>query len=148
MSRRRGGRPSGRCVSRRVTQGMRWSAELAHRDQDFDEAEEWYRYAARVDPRNPAVLSRVARGLLSYGLGAEAEVLARRGLAISETAELWGALGLRFALNGDEARAIDAYRRALALDPAHAEARGYLEPRGFVADQAGAPGGPAVQPGV
>lgn len=105
-------------------------AALAQRDQDFDEVVRLSRYAARVDPRSPTALAGSARLLLSYGRGDEAERLVMRGLDIQPTAELWAVLGLRRALEGREAAAIEAYRKALALDPSHPEAKAFLEARG------------------
>jgi len=40
-----------------------------------------------------------------------------------QSADAWNALGMSFAAAGEEARAQDAYRRALALDPHHYAAR-------------------------
>ena len=105
-------------------------ASLAQRDQDFDAVVRWSRHAARVDPRNPAVLARVGRNLLRFGHGDEAERLVRSGLRIQESAELWAVLGQRHTLDSQERRAIAAYRRALELDPAHEEAKKFLEARG------------------
>lgn len=104
-------------------------AGLAQRDQDIEAAIRWNLHAAEVDPLNPEVLARVGRNLLTYGRGAEAESLARKGLRMQERAVLWAVLGLRYALDGEEARAIEAYRRAVEIDPHNEEARSFLEAR-------------------
>lgn len=107
-------------------------AALSQRNQEIEAALRWNLHAARVDPRNPEILARVGRNLLTYGRGDEAERLARRGLTIRETPALWAVLGLRYALDGKETLAIEAYERALELDPTHQESREFLEARGVL----------------
>lgn len=107
-------------------------AVLEHRSGDIEAALRWTRHAAEVEPRNATALTRAARSLLTYGQGDEAEILARRALELQESAAAWSVLGLRYALDGQERKAIDAYERALELDPLNEEALSFLEARGVL----------------
>jgi len=101
-------------------------AELAQRAQDHDEALIWFRRAYAADPRDGQVSPVVAQGLILYGMREEALPILEKAIARAPTAELWGLKGRLHALDNRTDLAMEAYEKALKLDPAHAEATGYL----------------------
>ena len=81
-----------------------------------------YERALVLDPLNYLLLHEAAVVATEAEDLQLAENLLRRGLALRETADLWGQLGLVYALKADEPRAVAAIEQALALDPDQASA--------------------------
>ncbi len=98
-----------------------------HQSGRLKEAEQAYRGALRVDPRNPDALHLL--GLLTHQAGDDraGAALIRRAIAIrGDRAVYHFNLGVVLAAAGDAAGAESAYRRCLALAPDRAEAHNNL----------------------
>jgi len=100
-------------------------AELAQRAND-ESALKWFERAYEADPQDARVTPSFARALILFGMSEEALSILEQAIARAPTAELWGLKGRLHALDGRTDLAIRAYEKALALDPAHAEANAYL----------------------
>ena len=97
-------------------------ADAARQAGRLAEAEQIYRAILAGRPDDPGALHGLAIVALQAGHPAPAAGLLRRAAAIRPTADLLVDLGLALGLAGDRDGAITAERRAIALDPRHAQA--------------------------
>ena len=97
-------------------------ATLLRAARDFDGALEQAREALVRDPRDARALAEVGRVYRAREQAEVAELVFRKALDLGETAELHNDLGLLELSRGDTQAAFEAFRRAIALDPAFSEA--------------------------
>jgi tetratricopeptide (TPR) repeat protein len=90
----------------------------------FAEAVEKFRIARTIDPSDAGIHDGMVAALRGLGKNTEALDYAKRAARLTnyENAYLLESLGDSYGDTGDAARAREAYRRALALDPAPAAA--------------------------
>jgi putative inorganic carbon (HCO3(-)) transporter len=99
------------------------AASLAEEDGQLDRARGYYRMAVREDPFNPATITTAATFELRHGGARQALVLLEQAVVRTpDHAALWTALGDARQVLGDQQDAIEAYERALSLDPTIAKA--------------------------
>ena len=112
----------------RATTYSNLASELLRR-ADYAGAERWAREAVRADPASGEAVFNLALALRHLDRRAEAEERFREVLALEPAyaADALAELGALRALARDPSGAEELLRRALALDPAHPEARRYLE---------------------
>ncbi len=105
----------------------------------FGEAEETYRRALALDAGREGALIGLVRCLVEEGRTDEAEAILRPLLDAGASAHLWNAAGLVRSSRGDHDGAIDAFHRALAIDPSLRQATANLvrERRSFSRDARG-----------
>jgi tetratricopeptide (TPR) repeat protein len=96
-------------------------------DRNEDALAHFQKYAAMV-PGDYLGLAHIGGCLSALGRYQDAEEYFRRSLAGLDDATTHYNLGLLMSMTGRLAEAEREYRRALALDPAHADARGNLGP--------------------
>jgi hypothetical protein len=102
-----------------ASQAERFAGERAARLGDFARVEIAAARLERMGQASPAVRVSLARDALRRGDVAAALRELERARAIYPTAAAWTATGLAHERSGDERRALEAYDRALALDPAN-----------------------------
>ena len=93
-----------------------------------DEALGWFVKYAEMVPGDYLALAHIGSCLSALGRFSEAEQYFRRSLAGLDDATTHYNLGLLMAMTGRPDQAEREYRRAIAIDPAHADARGNLAP--------------------
>jgi len=94
-------------------------ARLAAANGDVEVARDAYRRAAELDRWNPVtVQSSAAFELANDGADAAATLLQDAASRLPGDAALWASLGDAQVALGDDAAALSAYDRALAIDPA------------------------------
>ena len=87
----------------------------------FEEADEKYRKALAAEPDNVEYLCNRASCLIELGLYGEADELLARGHAIAPGADLLVMISYVAVKKGEYARAEQACRSALEMDPLHAQ---------------------------
>ena len=92
------------------------------------EALGWFEKYAEMVPGDYLALAHIGSCLSALGRFSEAEDYFRRSLAGLDDATTHYNLGLLMAMTGRPDQAEREYRRAIAIDPAHADARGNLAP--------------------
>jgi len=92
------------------------------------EALGWFEKYAEMVPGDYLALAHIGSCLSALGRFSEAEEYFRRSLAGLDDATTHYNLGLLMAMTGRPDQAEREYRRAIAIDPAHADARGNLAP--------------------
>jgi predicted TPR repeat methyltransferase len=97
-------------------------AILLQKNEQLAEAHELYRRILEVAPNHARALHYA--GVLAHqqGRSDEAVALTERSLALVDQPDWYSNLGIIFQSAGQLERAIDAYRRAIAIDPSHANA--------------------------
>ena len=93
-----------------------------------EEALGWFVKYAEMVPGDYLALAHIGSCLSALGRFGEAEAYFRRSLAGLDDATTHYNLGLLMAMTGRPDQAEREYRRAIAIDPAHADARGNLAP--------------------
>ena len=97
--------------------------ELKH----FDEAATAYRAALDLEPSNEEAASGLGTALANAGRLPEAEQTIARALdGIPKSAALWNDLGVVRSMRGSFGGAIEAFRKALAVDPNNEPAKANL----------------------
>ncbi len=101
----------------------------ADKNIKLKEAESLLKQALKAEPNNPFYLDSLGWVYYRMGKAKEALDLVRRAIygMESDDAELRSHLGDIYLLNGDEAAAVEQWRRALRLDPKMDEVRKKLE---------------------
>jgi Flp pilus assembly protein TadD len=90
----------------------------------FDEAATAYRAAFDLDPTQEEAASGLGTALANAGRLPEAEQALTKALeTIPKSAGLWNDLGVVRSMRGSFSGAVDAFHKALALDPANEPAK-------------------------
>jgi tetratricopeptide (TPR) repeat protein len=106
-------------VSDDVTTWMSRAREHERAGRLDDEAAELYRHIMLAEPAHREAPNRLVQVLEAQGrLGDAVSILEAAIRQSPERATLHGALADALHAQGDRPRAIEAYRRAIALDPA------------------------------
>ncbi|MDO9357432.1 MAG: tetratricopeptide repeat protein [Polaromonas sp.] len=102
------------------------SAVAAHQQGRLAEAKAGYLQLLQTEPRHADALHLLGVIHLQQGDAAQAEVLIRRALEVTESAIFLGNLGNLLKNSGRPEEAEAAYRRALVLKPDHADVHNNL----------------------
>jgi Flp pilus assembly protein TadD len=96
---------------------------ISEKEENFDEAEQYYRQAIKSSPDTPDGYVNIATLYSNRGLTERARTWFKKALALrKETPELYYNYALYCAKNGDNSRAVKYYQACIKLDPANSEA--------------------------
>ncbi len=122
---------------------QRGDAAAAKREMDL--AIEQFREACRVTPHVPAIHVNLANALAAAGLFGDAADNYRQLLdKMPQNPAIWNNYGVALFKNGDNERAVEAFRKALAIDPNLKDAK---ESLAVALGEKPAPEQPAPPPG-
>jgi tetratricopeptide (TPR) repeat protein len=91
-------------------------SDVAHKEVCDADAIPSLRYYVQFEQKNPAIWSRLARGLLQIGCINESIGALKRQGSLEQTSSLWNNLGVAYHRNGDFKRSLDSFERAMELE--------------------------------